>query len=170
MIINKEWAMPNKDTFRIKPINDLLHRVTKDKHNILDPFSNGEHEFATLTNDLNPMVDADYHMDAIDFMKSIPSNSQDIVLYDPPYSPRQVSESYKGFGKKVTALDTSARWRKEHLDEIERILKNDGVLVSFGWNTNGGGKKRGFNQEEILLVSHGGSHNDTLVTVERIEK
>jgi len=111
-----------------------------------------------------------YYKDAIDFMKSIPSNSQDIVLYDPPYSPRQVSESYKGFGKKVTALDTSARWRKEHLDEIERILKNDGVLVSFGWNTNGGGKKRGFNQEEILLVSHGGSHNDTLATVERIEK
>ena len=170
MIINKEWAMPNKDTFCIKPINDLLHRVTNGKHNILDPFSNGEREFATLTNDLNPMVDADYHMDALEFMKTIPSNSQDIVLYDPPYSPRQVSESYKGFGKKVTALDTSARWRKSHLDDIERILKNGGILVSFGWNTNGGGKKRGFKQEEILIVSHGGSHNDTLVTVERIEK
>lgn len=168
--IKKAWAMPNKDTFSIPPINKLLKEVVGNKKRVLDPFSNGEREFGTTTNDLNPEVDADFHEDALDFLRGVQDSSQDVVLYDPPYSPRQVSEAYKGFGKTVTSLDTSARWRKLHLDEIARVLKNGGLLVSFGWNTNGGGIKRGFTQEKILIVSHGGSHNDTLVTVERIKK
>lgn len=32
---------------------------------------------------------------------------------------------------------------------------------------NGIGKTRGFEIVEILLVAHGGNHNDTIVTVER---
>jgi len=46
-------------------------------------------------------------------------------------------------------------------------MKHDGIVVSFGWNSGGIGKKYGFEIEEILLVPHGGSHNDTIVTVER---
>ena len=39
--------------------------------------------------------------------------------------------------------------------------------MCFGWNSNGVGKVRGFEIIEILLIAHGGSHNDTIVTVER---
>lgn len=133
---------------------------------IVDPFSNNSH-FATITNDLNPNTDAMYHLDAIDFLKELDSNSVDLLLYDPPYSPRQVSECYHNFGKKVTSKDTSSAWRRQHLDEIARIVKPNGKCISFGWNTNGVGKKRGFQIESILIVAHGGSHNDTLVTVEK---
>lgn len=133
---------------------------------IVDPFSNNSH-FATITNDLKPNTDAMYHLDAIDFLKELDSNSVDLVLYDPPYSPRQVSECYHNFGKKVTSKDTSSAWRRQHLDEIARIVKPNGKCISFGWNTNGVGKKRGFQIESILIVAHGGSHNDTLVTVEK---
>lgn len=158
--------MPNKFTFSMRPINDLLkQKCTSDKV-IVDPFSNNS-QFATITNDLNPDTNAMYHLDALDFLKKIKTNSADLVLYDPPYSPRQVSESYKNFGKKVTALDTSAHWRKAHLNEIARITKVGGEVISFGWNTNGVGKKRGFEIEQILILAHGGSHNDTLVTVEK---
>lgn len=106
-------------------------------------------------------------MDALDFLKMLKTKSADIVLYDPPYSPRQVKECYDGIGIKVTADDTKASWRAKHLDEIQRILKPNGLCISFGWNTNGVGKKRGFEIIEILLVAHGGSKNDTLCTVER---
>lgn len=41
-----------------------------------------------------------------------------------------------------------------------------GVCISFGWNSMGIGKKNGFEIIEILLVAHGGMHNDTIVTVE----
>ena len=167
--MNRVWAMPNKDTFSIKPINELITKYVKNLPKqpiIIDPFSNGKREFGTITNDLNPNLDADYHIDAFDFMKTIETNSVDMVLYDPPYSPRQVSEVYHQVGKEVTALDTSSRWRANHLDEIKRILKPNGVCLCFGWNTNGVGKKRGFEMVEVLAVAHGGSHNDTLVTVE----
>lgn len=132
---------------------------------IIDPFANNS-KIATVTNDLNPDFNTDFHMDAFDFLKMFDNNSIDVVLYDPPYSTRQVSESYKNVGKEVTALDTSANWRKKHLDEIQRILKPNGIAICFGWNTNGVGKTRGFEMVEVLIVAHGGSHNDTLCTVE----
>lgn len=80
---------------------------------------------------------------------------------------RQVKECYEGVGITVTAEHTKASWRAKHLDEISRILKPGGLCLSFGWNTNGVGKKRGFEIIEILVVAHGGSKNDTLCTVER---
>lgn len=132
---------------------------------IIDPFANNS-KIATVTNDLNPDFNTDFHLDAFDFLKMFDNNSIDVVLYDSPYSTRQVSESYKNIGKEVTALDTSANWRKKHLDEIQRILKPNGIAICFGWNTNGVGKTRGFEMVEVLIVAHGGSHNDTLCTVE----
>lgn len=169
MIINRTWAMSNSQTFSIPPIKDLVERYTvhggKNKV-IVDPFANGC-KIGTITNDLNPKFDTTYHLDALDFLKLIESNSADVVLYDPPYSLRQVKECYEGVGVTVTAEHTKASWRAKHLDEIARILKPDGICLSFGWNTNGVGKKRGFEIVEILVVAHGGSKNDTLCTVER---
>ena len=133
---------------------------------IVDPFANGS-KYGTITNDLNPKFDTTYHLDALDFLKLQKSESADIVLYDPPYSLRQVKECYEGVGITVTAEHTKASWRAKHLDEISRILKPGGLCLSFGWNTNGVGKKRGFEIIEILVVAHGGSKNDTLCTVER---
>lgn len=166
MIINRIWAMPNSKTFTIKPIKELLNRYITDDMVVVDPFAN-ESKFGTITNDLNPKFDTNYHLDALDFLKQINDNCVDIVLYDPPYSPRQIKECYDGIGITVTADDTKASWRAKHLDEIQRILKPNGICISFGWNTNGVGKKRGFEIIEILIVPHGGSKNDTLCTVER---
>ena len=41
------------------------------------------------------------------------------------------------------------------------------LIISFGWNSQGFGKNLGFEIIEVLLVPHGRSHNDTIVTVER---
>ena len=38
--------------------------------------------------------------------------------------------------------------------------------ISFGCNTCGLGKSRGFEITRILMVCHGGMHNDTICTVE----
>ena len=116
---------------------------------------------------MNPKFDTTYHLDALDFLKLLGDESADVVLYDPPYSLRQVKECYEGVGVTVTAEHTKASWRAKHLDEIARILKPGGVCLCFGWNSNGVGKKRGFEMIEGLLVAHGGSKNDTICTVER---
>lgn len=51
-------------------------------------------------------------------------------------------------------------------NESARILKTRGIAICFGWNSMGLGKNRKFMMEEVLLVPHGGSKNDTIVTVE----
>jgi hypothetical protein len=50
---------------------------------------------------------------------------------------------------------------------IDRLLKPGGIVLSFGWNSAGMGKGRGYEIIEILLVAHGGAHNDTICMAER---
>lgn len=157
--------MPNSRTFKVKPIKQFVEKWLEGKSVIVDPFAN-ECKYGTITNDLNTVFDTDYHMDALDFLKMLPDESCDCVIYDPPYSLRQVKECYEGVGIEVTAEHTKATWRAKHCDEIKRILKPGGVALCFGWNTNGIGKKRGFEIKEILIVAHGGSKYDTLCTAE----
>jgi hypothetical protein len=165
MIINRTWAMPSKDTFTIKPIAELLKRYNVGKYWI-DPFA-GDNSPAEFTNDHNPHKLTTYHMEAIDFVSRFQPNTFDGALFDPPYSYRQVSEHYKVIGKKATQLDTSTNFYNRVLNPLANIIKMNGYCIHFGWNSNAMGKVRGFEIVEILLVAHGGHHNDTIVTVEQ---
>ena len=144
MLINRVWAMPNKNTFTIKPIRALIDSRAC---NWVDPFPDP------------------YRMDAIEYLKTFADNSCEGVLFDPPYSPRQLKECYNNQGMALhdTKLSVWKGWR----EEIARVVKPGGIVISFGWSTNGIGIKRGFKIEEILIVAHGSNHNDTLCTVER---
>lgn len=173
MKYNRIWEMPNSKTFKIKAIKELIVKYVSSGDLVLDPFANECSIKESLTNakyisnDLDTEFNTDFHLEAQDFMKQFEDNSIDVVLYDPPYSPRQVSECYKKLGKTVTMQDTQSSYFTKFKDEIARILKPNGICISFGWNTNGIGMKRNFEIVEILDIAHGGSHNDTLVTVER---
>ena len=164
IVMERVWAMPNKNTFEIKPIKALIEEELTDGLWI-DPFAN-RNKLATVTNDLNTEYDTDYHMDALDFMKMFEDNSVEGVLYDPPYSPSQVSECYNNVGYNVTWDTTKASFWGNHKREISRIVKLGGKVITFGWNSGGIGNKYGFEIERILLVPHGGWHNDTICTVE----
>lgn len=164
MKIERMWAMPNKNTFDILPINQLIKSEITDGLWI-DPFAN-KNKFASITNDLNTEFDTDYHLDTLDFLKMFDDNSVDGVLYDPPYSPRQVSECYSNVGIAVTNETTQSSYWSNQKKQIARIVKSGGKVISFGWNSGGIGDKYGFNITRILLVPHGGWHNDTICTVE----
>ncbi|MGL4811873.1 MAG: hypothetical protein ACRCXM_08855 [Beijerinckiaceae bacterium] len=164
---DRAWAMPSPDTFSVMPI---MKFVLKHKTGItVDPFArNGK--IGDIRNDLNPETSAEYHMDACDFIHHIASNGvmADTILFDPPYSPRQISEVYKSFGRDVTARDTqNAALYKRVRDSMMRIMKPDTIVLSFGWNSSGMGLKRGFEIFDILLVAHGGAHNDTICIAEK---
>jgi len=166
MKFQRYWEMPNSNTFDIQIIRKLIGRYLKQSQYSIDPFAN-KSRLAKITNDLNPEMKCDYALDAVDFLKLFKDNSVDFVFYDPPYSLRQVSECYKNVGIEVTTETTQSSWKTKQINEIARIVKNQGIVMCFGWNSNGIGKDRGFEMLEILLVAHGGSHNDTIVTVER---
>jgi len=167
LVIDRVWAMPSKNTFDIKPIKELIERYNADINKLsVDPFAN-KNRIANVTNDLDPQYDTTYNIDAIDFLKLFKDSSVDLILFDPPYSPRQVSESYKKLGMSVNMQTTQSSFWGNLKKEVGRVTKKDGVVISFGWNSGGMGKSNGFEIIEILLVPHGGNHNDTIVTVER---
>lgn len=168
MIFNRIWEMPNKNTFDIKCISRLIHRhYNKALYPVsIDPFAN-TNRIASITNDLDPDMKADYCMDALEFLKRFADSSVDFVLYDPPYSPRQVAECYNKLGLTVNMQTTQASFWGNLKKEIGRITKANGLVLSFGWNSNGIGKSNGFKLIEILIVAHGGQHNDTICTVEQ---
>lgn len=165
MRIERIWAMPNKWTFTIKPIKELL-REEVDGGSWVDPFA-GQFSPADIKNDLDPESNAEYHTDALLFLKSLTDSGYDGVLFDPPYSISQAAECYKSFGKEKlkTNVANMGYW-KQVKDEIARILKPGGKVICFGWSSMGLGKNRGFEMTRLLLVPHGGSKNDTIVTVE----
>jgi len=164
--IQKTWAMPNSKTFTIKPIKQFVEDEVNKGGVIVDPFAN-ECKYGTIRNDLNPEFDTDYHMDALQFLQSLDDESADLVLYDPPYSISQASEMYKSYGKEKLEINVAnMKYWAECKNNVARILKPNGRVICCGWNTNGLGKGRGFEMTSILIVSHGGSKNDTLVTLE----
>lgn len=167
MRIERKWAMPNKWTFTIKPIAELLKdEMTSDSFTWADPFA-GENSPAKITNDLRRTMPTTHHMDALEFLKSLESNSCDGILFDPPYSITQAKQCYEGYGMdKLNTKPTSMKYWGDCKTEMARILKPGGKIICFGWNSMGVGINRGFEMTRILLVPHGGSKNDTIVTVE----
>lgn len=160
--------MPSADTFSIEPIRGLLDRALVGNTIVVDPFARNSTR-GTITNDLNPDTRADYHMEAEAFCEKLIADGivADAVLFDPPYSPRQISELYQSIGRTVTQQDTqSARLYRRVKAHLKSLLRPGGVAICCGWNSGGMGGPL-FALEEVLLVAHGGAHNDTIVTVER---
>jgi len=145
MMIKRVWAMPNHRTFDIKPIKEFI------KENIgldyIDPFP------------------YPFKEDAITYLKKIETNSKLSLVFDPPYSQRQLKEMYHSNGLSLDHPINNSYW-SNCKKEIARIIKPNGKVISFGWNSGGIGKKNGFEIEKILLVNHGSQHNDTICTLE----
>jgi len=169
MKMTRIWAMPNKDTFSIKPIGEFVKRWLAGATVSVDPFARNS-KLCTWTNDLNPDTSAEFHVDAREFLRTLARSETvaDVAILDMPYSPRQVSDCYKAIGRTVGMVDTqNSKMYREVRDELDNLVPSGGVVLSFGWNSVGMGKGRGYQIEEILLVCHGGAHNDTICVAER---
>jgi len=167
MRIDRVFGQPNKATFKIYPIKQLLGEICDDYSSWLDPFA-GENSPCGTTNDLRKEMPTTHHGCALEFLKSMPSETFSGCLYDPPYSLYQAKTCYEGAGMKSIA--GNMRWWADIKDNLARVTKPSGVVVSFGCSSMGLGKSRGFTMERVLLVPHGGSRNDTIITVERKSK
>ena len=167
--MSRAWAMPNPDTFSIGPIAMFIERWLDRSGEVVDPFARNS-RLGTVTNDLNPETHATYHMEAGDFcdLLIIDGVQASSVIFDPPYSPRQISEVYAAAGLDCGMKETqnSALYKRVR-DRLDPLLVAGGIALSFGWNSAGFGKERGYELLEVLLVAHGGAHNDTICVAER---
>ena len=163
--MGQAFARADSQTFTIPPILEFIHRhIDTETMSIVDPYArNSELSETALTNDLDPLTTARWHLKSDEFLGMLVETHvmADAVIYDPPYSPRQISECYKRSKIKCTKPDTQnsalhARCRRH----IDNLLILGGIVLSFGWNSTGMGS--GYTTKEILMVAHGGSHNDTI--------
>lgn len=163
IVYERMWTMPSKWTFDMRPVVDLL-----DFYSVgdgwADPFG-AKNKIAEYTNNFQ-----DGGPDAFEFMQSFEDHFLAGVLFDPPYSMEQVKRSYGAVG--ISNWQTRFGNNKNGgfpnvKDEISRTLKPGGIVISFGWNSNGLGKGRGFIIERVVNLAHGGNRHDTIITVER---
>ena len=81
--------------------------------------------------------------DALQFVKEWDGERFDTVLLDPPYAYRKSMEMYKGI---------KASPFRQLKDELPRILKPNGIVITFGYHSNTMGKNRGFEVERISTI------------------
>jgi len=167
MKIERVWAMATSSTFDCPPIRSLVKRYLLRSKVSIDPFARNK-RWATFTNDLNADTQAEYHMDALDFLKKLDGDGikADLVIFDPPYSFQQMVECYQGVGRKITGRE-SQRFYGDLRKAIDKLVLPSGHVISCGWNSIGMGKTRNYEIREVLLVCHGRAHNDTIVTVDK---
>ena len=110
-----------------------------------------------VRNDLNPEVEADYHMDAYDFVKKWKGPKFDTIILDPPYSYRKSMEMYNGYKSSKFKLIA---------DAADKILAKDGVIISFGYHSTFMGKKRKYELKELCVFAHGGAQHCTIGIIE----
>lgn len=166
--IRYAWAMPCADTFDCPPIREFVLTHLAGRLRSVDPFARNS-RLATVTNDLNPQTDAQFHVDAVAFLEQMRASGErfDAAILDPPYSPRQVADCYRISGRKVGQRDTqTARLYSDVRKALLPLLDPSAVVLSFGWNSAGMGQKHGFRKIDMLIVGHGGAHNDTICIAE----
>jgi hypothetical protein len=155
-------------TFRIPAVAQLITKyVPEDGKGWIDPFC-GRSTLAEYRNDLDPESPCSSHNEAEAFVRAVrpPRGGFRGVLWDPPYSYRQISDCYHALGKKAHTNDTnSSFYTRVRAPLLPKLAKNALVLYC-GWDTIPFGP--GFEVVEGLDICHGGGHrHDTLVTVQR---
>ena len=105
-----------------------------------------------ITNDLNPEFACDYNLEWKDFAKQLQGMKSeiDLVLFDPPYSLRQLKDHYDGIGKDLELWQTHNMW-KEGKDIVAKLMPVGSRVVSLGWTTSGFGAKRGFDKVAVYV-------------------
>lgn len=167
MKLSRAFCFPSSDTFDCPPIKDFVCAHLRSSQISVDPFARNN-QWATFTNDLNQNTKASFHLDAIEFLTNlheIDGICPDVVILDPPYSPRQVKECYAIAGLPMTQSDGwTANYMKKLRQAVDRMTLPRAIAMTFGWNSCSMGTQ--WEIVEILLVNHGGAHNDTICTAQ----
>jgi tRNA G10 N-methylase Trm11 len=144
-------------TFSIKPMKEWVENNCEGK--VLNLFAGiTKLNIDEIRNDLDAESLADYHLDAVEFLRTWTGEKFDTILLDPPYAYRKSMEMYKGI--KCSPF-------RQLKEEIQNVIKSNGKVITFGYHSTVMGINRGYNIEKICLFSHGGAIHDTIATIER---
>jgi hypothetical protein len=164
VIVNRVRQQHSRWTFKIPAVRELVVRYMGSGKGWADPFA-GQESWAEYTNDLNPESNAMFHKEAQAFIEEDCPDGLEGVVFDPPYSKRQISDSYKGIGLKATMNDTNALFYSRVLRPACAKIRPGGYLITMGYHTKG---FNGWEDVEVLDVcSWQADAYDILVLVQR---
>jgi len=147
----------NRYTFSVKPIREWVEEKCFGK--VLNLFAGKTRlNCNEIRVDANRLMDADFYIDSYNYVKKCKERF-DVIILDPPYSYRKSMEMYGG--KKMSRFNALK-------DKLPKLLNDGGKVITFGYHSVSMGKSRGFKQEEVLLISHGGAIHDTIAVVEKL--
>lgn len=107
-----------------------------------------EHSTAVHVKEFDKTYHAVYIQDAVKFLKTLPDSSVQLVLIDPPYNLEL---------DKWDVFPNYLEWAKQWIDEIYRVLTDNGNCVIFG-----GFQFQDLKQGDLLEVLHYARHNTKL--------
>lgn len=151
---------PRKYTFEMPKLKQYIENICHGK--VLNLFAgktrlNVNEMRIDLSNEYKP----NYVIDAYSFVK-LTNMKFDTIILDPPYNIRKAREKYNG---KYIGSFTKIK------NEINRILNENGKIITLGYDSVGMSRCRGFEKINICLICHSGDHNDTIcITEKRIDE
>jgi len=104
-------------------------------------------------------MSANFHKDAVDFVKEWNGDKFDTIILDPPYAYRKSMEMYNG--------NKASRFRIL-ADLIPNILKENGIVISFGYHSTFLSHRRNAILNKLCVFAHGGSQHCTIGIIEQI--
>lgn len=129
--------MPNKSHYN----NGLRTLVKQSRDGV-------EHSTAVHVKDLKKTYHALYIQDAVQFLKTLPDSSVQLVLIDPPYNLNlEIWDTFPNY----------LEWAKQWIDEIYRVMTDNGNCVIFG-----GFQFQDLKQGDLLEILHYARHNTKL--------
>lgn len=164
MKISYEWCMPDKWTFRMKPIKSFIEKELFKHKKILIPFAGmtrWKNHSRIIYIDIEENRPKPYILgDCKEIMLGMIEHKQkyDLIISDPPFTYFQTINTYNN--QKMQDITYCKNL-------YNRLLKPGGIIIHCGFNSSGMGIKRGYNKLELLIVNCGGSHNDYLILKEK---
>ena len=114
-----------------------------------------------VRNDVDPKAVAEFHKDAVDFVKEWKGKLFDTIILDPPYAYRKAMEMYNG--------NYTSRF-KLLADLIPALLTKEGIVISFGYHSTFLSKKRNAELIKLCVFAHGGAQHCTIGIIEKMRK
>lgn len=114
-------------------------------------------------NDIDPETSSECHLDVFDFLNTLPPESVDAIIIDPPFSFNQAAKHYKNSAGKCLGVGWLTAVRRLAGEKI----KKGGYMFCLGWDGNGAANREKFNLIEVVVCAHGQTRNATIMTIDQ---
>lgn len=117
-----------------------------------------EHDGEIVRNDLNRDRDADLHEDVAEIAEFFEPQSFDTIVFDPPFDDLQAADKYDSL-RADSVLSA--------FNQFAELVRPNGRVITFGWNSWGMRSRDAFDREETVLFQRGPVKRDVIATVDR---